>query len=114
MEPDSAARPSHWQAAPPAPEAPPGWRYAGFWIRLAAYLIDSVVLGAIFGASVVADMLLPLRGPAGPLFALASLVYLLYLPVLWWRGQTVGMRLLGLHLVRADGNGRLSLGRAFL
>jgi uncharacterized RDD family membrane protein YckC len=50
--------PSYWQApAPVRPGPAPGVQYAGFWIRVAAYLLDAIpllILGAI--------LLIPLFG----------------------------------------------------
>lgn len=57
--------------------------YAGFWIRLAAFLIDSILLSIISW----------------------GLVNVLYPIGLWtWRGQTLGMMALNLKVIRTDGS----------
>jgi uncharacterized RDD family membrane protein YckC len=55
--------PVAWAAPPPQPGPAPGIQYAGFWIRLGAYLIDAIpllVLSFVF--------LLPLFGAMGEAF----------------------------------------------
>jgi uncharacterized RDD family membrane protein YckC len=93
----------------------PAARFAGFWIRALAFLIDSVVIGLIV-TIVSAGRTGALAWANGPALdawrALPeTLVGLIYLTVLWsWigGGRTVGMRVLGLRVVGADG-GPISL-----
>lgn len=44
----ASIRPSSLGAAATAPAASPPMRYAGFWLRFVAYLIDSIVVGVGF------------------------------------------------------------------
>lgn len=85
-------------------------RYAGFWIRVLAFFIDAIVIGLIVSALTV--------GRAGIVtwdhwVELATwhsfvdtVVSFVYFTVLWSTitgGQTLGMRLLNLRVVGADG-----------
>ena len=98
-------------------------RYAGFWIRLAAVIIDLIVTGII---------LIPLwiwfsRGLVGPQSAtyvlgysivvvplVCLLVTFLYHAGFWtWRGQTPGKMVAGIRVIRTNGD-PLSFSRAAL
>lgn len=91
-------------------------RYAGFWIRTGAYLIDAIalsVVGSLLGSNAH-------YGPDGyDQFArsrdLSGLLNLVYFVAFWTYngGQTVGMRLLGLRVVKLDGT-PVTLGTAIV
>jgi uncharacterized RDD family membrane protein YckC len=104
---------------------------AGFWIRLAAYLIDGVILSIPAMAVVGVILLLVFRGGGAEidpesfssgLFLLAmagnvlsfalAFAYFLY----FWgaRGATPGKRLLGLKVVTGNGESPIGYGRAAL
>jgi uncharacterized RDD family membrane protein YckC len=82
---------------------------AGFWRRFAAYIVDAIIFGIVAGIIEViinaivrvsaVDSGTTVRG------GLVSLVVgLLYFGYFWSRsGQTLGYMLLGLRLVRTDG-----------
>lgn len=99
-------------AEPPAPAV--AWLpKAGFWIRTAAYLIDLFILGLVSAAleTVAGEQL-----RSEEIDLLVGLLSVAYFVVLWssvGRGQTIGMRALGLRVVRVDGSA-LSAPRAFL
>jgi uncharacterized RDD family membrane protein YckC len=102
--------------------------YAGFWLRLAAYLIDNVLLGAVLGNI----LLRPLMGRPGGipaddpwfmftntspqvtalmlLFLMGNWVYFASLESSPWRA-TLGKKALGLMVVDLAGN-RISFPRA--
>lgn len=94
-----------------------GWAathdYAGWWARVAAYVLDVVVLAVAIVAVVGAGFALS--------FALGVLLAVLALVVGWigyWtfleggaRGQTLGKRVVGIKVVAEDG-GRAGYGRA--
>jgi uncharacterized RDD family membrane protein YckC len=100
-------------------------RYAGFWIRFAARLIDGVILGIV--TRIVDIPLMPMLGlnargpgpfmvalmaPAGALILVnlaISLGYEVYFLTTW--SATIGKRVLGLKVIRADG-GPISPGLA--
>lgn len=104
-----------------------GGYYAGFGPRLVAGLVDTVVLGLLELAVVLIGIVLgrKLLDPSddsggGQLllncggFALGVLVLFAYLADCWaWRGQTLGMMLMGLRVVLPDGR-KPRLGRAAL
>lgn len=96
--------------------------YAGFWIRLFAFAIDImliVLVALIFGGiAFAANTLVPphpesffdyLYGALVLLILISSAligmsIFLLYFPLLEGRfGQTLGKRLLGLHILKEDG-----------
>jgi uncharacterized RDD family membrane protein YckC len=114
--------------APPGPEAPPGgpvppggWQQpvgaqpqpwvgaplAGWWSRVAAYILDGIFtsiiswvgVGLIYGGSEVLGVFLMLAG---------LVIAFLYYPVTMMRegvrnGQSLGKQLLGIRVVRDDG-----------
>jgi uncharacterized RDD family membrane protein YckC len=102
--------------------------YAGFWLRLAAYLIDNILLGAVLGNI----LLRPLMGKPGGipaddpwflftntspqitalmlLFLMGNWVYFSVLESSPWRA-TVGKKALGLAVVDLAGS-RISFARA--
>ena len=89
-------------------------RYAGFWIRVLAYVIDAVI---VVGVSLVVGFLvaivlnLVLQTDLMQLFiriyaslaVLLSLAYYVYFPSRQWQA-TPGKRVLGIHVVRLDGS----------
>jgi uncharacterized RDD family membrane protein YckC len=93
----------------PAGYPPPGYgygygpRYAGFWIRLVATIIDGLILAVIAVVciiTVVGIIALPF-------------VLLGYMPFLWWkRGATFGQSALNLRVVRAIDGGPIDGGMA--
>lgn len=115
-----------WTPPPPAPPPPagpaPGLAYAGFWVRTAAFIVDACLLaiamfvllmpfGVPLGQVVELDTTfgrsfrLELDPTAGTVNTVLSLAYFVGL---WaWRGQTLGMALFGLRVVRAEDGGRL-------
>lgn len=116
--------PAAWTPPPaPPPVGPaPGLVYAGFLVRTGAFIVDACVL-----AIAVFAILAPLGVPLGQVHAvdmafgrtwrleldptagtLNTLLSLAYFVGFWsWRGQTVGMMLFGLRLVRAEDGGRV-------
>jgi uncharacterized RDD family membrane protein YckC len=76
---------------------------AAFWMRAIAYLIDGAVVGIPSYALAVVVLQQGLPGRYG-IQLLLSLIYFAY----FWsgpeKGQTLGMSLFNLHVVRADGS----------
>ena len=87
----------------PPPDYAYGPRYAGFWIRLVAIIIDGFILAAmtvVCVITIVGVLALPF-------------VWLGYKPALWWkRGGTFGQTMLGLRVVRAIDGGPIDGGMA--
>jgi uncharacterized RDD family membrane protein YckC len=115
----------------------PGIRYAGFWIRVAALLVDAIIVGvpiliAFFAleGSTVHDYAVCVNDAvaAGTLVTtcegtfLASIGYfelaafavqVAYFVILWSKfGGTLGQRLFGLHVVDAATGQHIGVGRA--
>lgn len=123
-----------WARRGPAP----GVEYAGFWIRLLAYVVDALIidvpLAAIAFALIVPQLqrvsCAPVNGPLGSTFRctgmdvlgntvspLLSLLGLLlagvYFSFCWTRfGRTVGQRICGIRVVDAATGGPIPAGRA--
>lgn len=77
---------------------------AGFWIRFVAILIDGVILLVV---NLIVSAVLNRSPDLGNLFRLV--LGIAYFSYFWsnsspWRGQTVGMKLLNLRVVRTDGS----------
>jgi uncharacterized RDD family membrane protein YckC len=69
-------------------------RFAGFWIRFVAFIIDMIIVGVLF---------------------ITIIGWAIYLPLMWWKkGQTVGMMLFGLKLVRNVDGGPITGQMAFV
>ncbi|MGN7469457.1 RDD family protein [Brevibacillus sp. SAFN-007a] len=99
-------------------EPPREHRFAGFWIRVAASLLDSLFL---IGVSLL--VFNPLRramGVSGDVFSLIDLLEalfgLLYMILLtWWTGQTLGKLVTGIRVISAKASrGGLSGGQVIL
>jgi uncharacterized RDD family membrane protein YckC len=100
---------------PPTAGPAPGVVYAILWQRLAAYLVDLLIMGGI--GALVRILLLGRHSGAGDLYAAiltALVVHAAYLIGLWQTGQTLGMRLLDLVVLRAEDGARLTPLQAFM
>jgi len=96
--------------------------YAGFWIRLAAFLGDmsvfilmAVPIVFLALATEVANVPKPIAIPSIALFALGFIgVALLYFPLLEARfGKTLGKRFMRIRVIRENG-GNISVGQGFV
>jgi uncharacterized RDD family membrane protein YckC len=121
--PPVAQEPAGWSAAAPAKSGPAaGLVYAGFWVRVLAFIIDAIALGILTSA------LAPLFG-AGMMFdpsttrfefdyansGLNTLLGLVYFIGFWaWRGQTVGMMPFNIRVVSADTGEKIDVVRGLL
>ena len=83
----------------------PTFFYAGFWLRLFAFLVDSLVIWSL-NQLIVKTLFLVLRYPLNEepfsAFSLSKLaVYLLYFIVVtkWTNGQTVGKIIFGIRVI---------------
>jgi uncharacterized RDD family membrane protein YckC len=123
----SAPHPAPAQASrqvPPPPAAQlPVATLAGFWIRLAAYLIDTVILSVIFFPLffVLGMLIQPSSSSPGGVVTGAYLLFQLvlaaiglgYILYFWSRsGATPGKKLLRLKIVRIDGVQPIGIGTA--
>ena len=104
----------------------PGVFYAGNGARFIAYVVDAFILGAIISVVFLVLTVIGLAAAsndgsaiAGLIVAIgfvgAFLVYLVYLPWFWAHGgQTPGMKVMHVRVVRENDGGPLTLGQAFL
>ena len=114
---------SGWQSAAPARPGPAaGVAYAGFWIRVVAWIIDGIALGILTGASAPllgAGQVVTVNGTAVDVNyganAVGGLIGLLYFVGFWtWRGQTIGMIPFNLSVVTVEDGSRPDVVRSFL
>ncbi len=129
------APPGYPPAGYPAPGSPwgvpqPTTRYAGFWIRFVAYVIDQILLGIVIGIVIKASAAIIVTCPAGtinlttscaggvvsysPVFYLMLLLLIAYYIVLWSMGGTLGQRALGIRVVDATSGKPIGIGRSFV
>ncbi|MGZ3588979.1 MAG: RDD family protein [Candidatus Limnocylindrales bacterium] len=97
-----------WQAAPEPAGPAPGLAFGGAGERLVAYIVDSLI---IVGVTVVCFLLFFLIVPI-----FIGLVFgFVYFPYFWKkRGQTPGMRMFNLWVVRDRDGGAITWGEAIL
>jgi uncharacterized RDD family membrane protein YckC len=112
-----AQSPSPWTAPEPDGGPAPGVEFASPGARLVGYIVDIVIQGALFlaivGLTVVAAAIFP------PLLILGLIawfaVFVAYFPYFWSKsGQTPGMRLMQIKVVRDADGGPVSVGQAIL
>lgn len=85
---------------------------AAFWMRAIAYLVDAAVVGIPSYALAVVVLQQGLAGRTA-VQLLLSLIYFAYFWSAPEKGQTLGMSLFNLHVVKADGS-YLDASRAFI
>ncbi|HBI04534.1 MAG TPA: RDD family protein [Paenibacillaceae bacterium] len=96
-------------------------RPAGFWIRLGAAILDGIIVGiplaillTLLGGGGSVEEMIQSNGVVDPaqlqqyltangIISLISLLYGLLLPTLW-NGYTLGKRIVGIHIVKANGD----------
>ena len=99
-------------AAAAAPAAVTGAK-AGFWIRVLAFIIDSIILYVV--NLIVGVVLNPSTTGRSGIQTLLGIIYFTYF---WsasslWPGQTVGDKLLNLRVIKTDGTD-LTIVQAFI
>ena len=115
--------PVGWAPPPDAPAGPAqGLRYAGFWVRFVAFVLDAIVLGVLTAA------VAPLIGGGSPVTfdndgyvfnyttnAIGLLIDLVYFVGFWtWRGQSPGMIPFNMRIVLAADGGKVDVVRSLL
>ena len=107
-----------WQAPDPEPGPAPGVAFAGPGGRLVAYIVDiivitvAIVLIAILGA--LLTVVVPVIGIVSLILGIV-LVPLAYFPYYWSSsGQTPGMKMMGIRVVRDRDGGPVTGGQAVL
>jgi uncharacterized RDD family membrane protein YckC len=117
---------------PPPPDygAAPTPRYKGFWIRFVARCIDGIIVGGIAFAVIKASGAITVTCPAdtvdlttscpggvttiSPLFWIVAAVVVLYYPILWGLGGTLGQAVLGIRVVDANTGKFIGIPRGFI
>jgi len=100
-------------------------QYAGFWVRLLAYIIDGFILSVVnlvvlLPATFLANALMRRGSSAGGLITLLAILIvaafgLWYILHFWARdGATPGKKMLHLKIIREDGVEPLGMGTAVL
>src|SRR5205085_3176505 len=88
--------------------------YGGFWIRLAAYILDVIILG--IPIAILRFALNPSDPSGHPVlvFVLTIVIEVAYFAGFWSSGlqATLGQRICGLRVVSATDFGKISFGRA--
>jgi uncharacterized RDD family membrane protein YckC len=82
---------------------------AGFWRRLAANLLDGLIVGvplAIISYFITGSM------EGDPITSIINLAYFLLIPI-YWSGYTIGKRIMGVRIVKVNGE-KLGFGAMFL
>ena len=119
IPPAAESAPAYWQSAP-GPEGPaPGVYFAGYGSRIVAYLIDVILIGVIVGILSFVGILFSGGDGSGVVFTImlgfSIIVSLLYFPFFWQRdGQTPGMGVFGIRVVRDKDGGKVGWGSAIL
>ena len=90
--------------AAPAPAAAVTGAKAGFWIRVVAFIIDSIIVGVV--NSIIAAILSSSTSGRTGIQTLLGIIYFTYF---WsasspWPGQTIGDKVLNLRVIRTDGS----------
>jgi uncharacterized RDD family membrane protein YckC len=105
-------------AAPIEPPGPgPGLSYGGAGERLIAYLVDGLIVGAVNVVLVIVMLALLITAPVLIVLPVAAIisVSLAYFPYFWQvHGQTPGMRMFQLYVVRDRDGGPITAGQAIL
>lgn len=85
-----------------------GKKAAGFWMRVAANLLDGIILGI----PLVIISLLINNNFGDILTDILGLLYSMILPIIW-HGYTVGKKICGIKIVKVNG-GKLGIGTMLL
>jgi uncharacterized RDD family membrane protein YckC len=81
--------------------------FASWGRRLAAYLLDALIVWVVAGPPVVGYLIWGGNSAVIGLAGLAYLCVLAYFPFFWTRGSTPGMKLLGVRVVRTEDGRRI-------
>jgi uncharacterized RDD family membrane protein YckC len=110
-------QPSGWQAPGPESGPAPGLAFAGPGARLVAYVVDAIVVGVVVVALGIVSALLLVAVPVLSILPIVAIIVipLVYFPYYWSRsGQTPGMRMMGIKVVRDRDGGPVTGGQAIL
>ena len=127
VAPVPSSAPPYWQGGTQPAGPAPGVEFAGYGARILAYIIDGVILGVVITAlSLLLGAILvgsTRDNEVGALGATAITIWvgvivitsLVYFPYFWQRsGQTPGMKVLDIRVVRDRDGGPIGWGSAIL
>ncbi len=111
-------QPAPWVAPEVAPGPGPGMEFGGPGPRLVGYIVDTlIVIAAVFAIVVVFGLLatiVPILGGIGLAVGILG-VPLAYFPYFWAKsGQTPGMKMMNIKVVRDVDGGPITMGQAIL
>ena len=109
--------PTTWQAPEPEVGPAPGVVFADPGSRLVAYIVDIVVTVGIVIALAIATGLVVVVAPFLAILPILAIIVvpLIYFPYYWQKsGQTPGMKMMGIRVVRDSDGGPVSWGAAIL
>ncbi len=109
--------PAIWTGPEPDDGPAPGVEWGSPGARLIGYVVDGLIIAALTVVlGLVSGVILLIFWPLGIVAAtIGSLALLLYFPYFWQRsGQTPGMKLMQIKVVRDRDGGPLTWGAAFL
>ena len=109
--------PTAWESPEDVVGPAPGYAYGGAGERLIAYIVDGLLISLIaLVGFVLGTILVIIVWPLGLVTYLATpIVCLAYFPWFWHRtGQTPGLRMFGMRVVRDADGGPVSVGAALL
>ncbi len=116
--PSPAPPPSAWERPDDVVGPAPGYEFGGAGERLVAYLVDSLIIGVlVIGVGLVGLLVALVAWPlAFLIWTIGGLaVFIGYFPYFWTKtGQTPGLRMFQLHVVRDRDGGPVSAGSALL
>ncbi len=109
--------PTAWVAPELVTGPAPGVEFASHGARLVAYLVDVLIQGVLSIALLVVSLVATAVFP--PLFLIGVLAWLAitvaYFPYFWaTTGQTPGMKMMGIKVVRDVDGGPVTIGQAIL
>jgi uncharacterized RDD family membrane protein YckC len=110
-------QPTGWRA--PEAEVGPaaGIAFAGPGDRLVAYIVDIIIVSILTGLLSVLTFALAVTAPFLAILPIIAIIVvpLLYFPYYWSRdGQTPGMKMMGIRVVRDRDGGPITSGQAIL
>ena len=111
-------QPVPWVAPEVVPGPAPGIEFGGLGPRLVGYIVDTlIILAAVFVIVIVFALvaaIVPVIGGIG-IFVGAIIVPLAYFPYFWTKtGQTPGMQIMHVKVVRDKDGGPITTGQAIL
>ena len=110
-------QPSRWQAPEPEIGPAPGLAFAGPGARLVAYIVDIIIVSLVVVLLSILGVALAVTIPPLAILPIVAVIVipLIYFPYYWSNsGQTPGMTMMGIRVVRDRDGGPVTSGQAVL